>query len=129
MSLKADGFESSAAFDVINSTLQGDEAERKDAISKAQTVVGFTLKNKEGKEESWHLDLKEKGVVGKGAAPAGKKADVTLQLSDADFGSLVSGKVNAQKLFMGGKLKIKGNIMKATKMEPVLKKAQGKAKL
>ncbi|OJJ59654.1 hypothetical protein ASPSYDRAFT_44036 [Aspergillus sydowii CBS 593.65] len=129
MSLKVDGFESSAAFDVINSTLQGDEAERKDAISKAQTVVAFTLKNKDGKEESWHLDLKEKGVVGKGAAPAGKKADVTLQLSDADFGSLVSGKANAQKLFMGGKLKIKGNIMKATKMEPVLKKAQGKAKL
>jgi hypothetical protein len=30
---------------------------------------------------------------------------------------------------MGGKLKIKGNIMKATKMEPVLKKAQAKAKL
>lgn len=54
---------------------------------------------------------------------------VTLQLSEADFGSLVSGKANAQKLFMGGKLKIKGNIMKATKMEPVLKKAQGKAKL
>ena len=54
---------------------------------------------------------------------------VTLQLSDADFASLVSGKANAQRLFMGGKLKIKGNIMKATKMEPVLKKAQGKAKL
>ena len=57
------------------------------------------------------------------------RSTVTLQLSDADFGSLVSGKANAQKLFMGGKLKIKGNIMKATKMEPVLKKAQGKAKL
>ncbi|KAI9376050.1 SCP2 sterol-binding domain-containing protein [Aspergillus egyptiacus] len=129
MSLKIDGFPSSAAFDVINSTLQADEAERKDAIAKAQTVVAFTLKNKDGKEESWYLDLKEKGVVGKGAAPPGKKADVTLVLSDADFGSLVSGSANAQKLFMGGKLKIKGNIMKATKMEPVLKKAQGKAKL
>lgn len=54
---------------------------------------------------------------------------VTLNLSDSDFASLVSGKANAQRLFMGGKLKIKGNIMKATKMEPVLKKAQGKAKL
>ncbi|KAL4932075.1 SCP2 sterol-binding domain-containing protein [Aspergillus undulatus] len=129
MSLKVDGFESSAAFDAINATLQSSEAERKDAIKTAQTVVAFTLKNKDGKEESWHLDLKDKGVVGKGAAPAGKKADVTLQLSDADFGSLVAGKANAQRLFMGGKLKIKGNIMKATKMEPVLKKAQGKAKL
>ncbi|KAL3444630.1 SCP2 sterol-binding domain-containing protein [Aspergillus insuetus] len=129
MSLKVDGFPSSAAFDVINSSLQGDEAERKDAVKTAQTVVAFTLKNSSGKEESWYLDLKDKGIVGKGAAPPGGKADVTLQLSDADFGSLVSGQANAQKLFMGGKLKIKGNIMKATKMEPVLKKAQGKAKL
>ncbi|KAL4908389.1 hypothetical protein BDW74DRAFT_147373 [Aspergillus multicolor] len=129
MTLKEDGFESSAAFDAINATLQSDEGERKEAIKNAQTVVAFQLKNAAGKEESWHLDLKEKGVVGKGPAPPGKKADVTLQLSDKDFESLVSGKANAQRLFMGGKLKIKGNIMKATKMEPVLKKAQGKAKL
>jgi hypothetical protein len=30
---------------------------------------------------------------------------------------------------MGGKLKIKGNIMKATKLDPILKKAQTRAKL
>lgn len=73
----ADEFPSSAAFDVINSALQGDEAERKDAISKAKAVVAFNLKNSSGKEEAWHLDLKEKGVVGKGAAPQGGKADGT----------------------------------------------------
>lgn len=55
---------------------------------------------------------------------------VTLSLSDDDFGKLVSGKANAQRLFMGGKLKVKGDVMKATKMEPILKKAQAtKAKL
>ena len=54
---------------------------------------------------------------------------VTLILSDAEFGKLMSGKANAQKLFMSGKLKVKGDVMKATKMEPVLKKAQDKAKL
>ncbi|RMJ27055.1 SCP-2 sterol transfer family [Aspergillus sp. HF37] len=129
MSLKNDAFPSSAAFDVINQSLQGDEAARKEAVNQAKAVVAFTIKNGDGKEESWHLDLKENGAVGKGAAPQGGKADVTLNLSDADFASLVSGKANAQRLFMGGKLKIKGNIMKATKMEPVLKKAQGKAKL
>ncbi|CAK40058.1 fatty acid-binding protein [Aspergillus awamori] len=129
MSLKNDAFPSSAAFDAINSTLQADAAERKEAINKAKAVVAFNIKNDKGKEESWYLDLKDKGVVGKGAAPEGGKADVTLSLSDADFSALVSGKANAQRLFMGGKLKIKGNIMKATKMEPVLKKAQGKAKL
>jgi hypothetical protein len=30
---------------------------------------------------------------------------------------------------MGGKLKIKGDVMKATKMAPILKKAQTKSKL
>jgi putative sterol carrier protein len=54
---------------------------------------------------------------------------VTLVLSDDDFASLVAGKANAQRLFMGGKLKIKGNIMKATKLDPILKKSQTKAKL
>ncbi|MBE3043237.1 SCP2 sterol-binding domain-containing protein [Candidatus Bathyarchaeota archaeon] len=50
-------------------------------------------------------------------------------LSDDDFGKLVAGKANAQRLFMGGKLKIKGDMMKATRMEPILKKAQSGAKL
>ena len=70
-----DAFPSSAAFDVINSTLQADPAERKDAIEKAKAVVAFNLKNKDGQEEAWHLDLKDQGVVAKGAAPAGGKAD------------------------------------------------------
>ena len=54
---------------------------------------------------------------------------VLLSLSDDDFGKLVGGKTQPQRLFMSGKLKIKGDIMKATKMEPVLKKAQTKARL
>ena len=37
---------------------------------------------------------------------------VTLSLSDENFGKLVSGKTKAQSLFMSGKLKIKGNVMK-----------------
>lgn len=54
---------------------------------------------------------------------------MTLTLSDSDFASLIAGKANAQRLFMSGKLKVKGDVMKATKMEPILKKAQTKAKL
>ena len=49
---------------------------------------------------------------------------VTLSLSDDDFGKLVSGKANAQRLFMAGKLKVKGDVMKATKLEPVLAKSR-----
>ena len=37
---------------------------------------------------------------------------MSLSLSDEDFGKLVAGKTQAQRLFMSGKLKIKGNVMK-----------------
>lgn len=65
--LKAtDKFPASAAFDVINSSLTASEADRKDAIKKGSGVYAFTLKNKAGETESWHIDLKEKGAVGTG---------------------------------------------------------------
>ncbi|WQF88558.1 Putative lipid-binding protein POX18/UbiT/NSL-TP1 [Colletotrichum destructivum] len=126
MGLANDKFPSSAAFDAINSVLGASEPDRKDAIKQGNAIFAFTLKNAAGETDSWHIDLKEKGEVGKGT---GQKPTVTLSLSDADFGNLVQGKANAQKLFMSGKLKIKGDVMKATKMEPILKKAQTKAKL
>ncbi|KAI9840591.1 MAG: hypothetical protein M1837_001530 [Sclerophora amabilis] len=128
MSLKNDAFPSSAAFDLIAESF-ADDAERKDAIKKGNAIFAFTLKNPEGATESWYIDLKEKGEVGKGTGPEGKKVDVTLSLSDEDFAKLIGGKANAQKLFMSGKLKVKGDVMKATKAETVLKKAQTKAKL
>lgn len=68
-------FPSSQAFDLINQALQSDEAERKDAIKKGGCIFAFTLKNKEGKIESWNIDLKKEGKVNKGAAPEGGKAD------------------------------------------------------
>jgi hypothetical protein len=68
-------FASSIAFDAINATLQSDAADRGNAIKDANAVFAFTLTNEKGDEESWYLDLKEKGVVGKGAAPEGSKAD------------------------------------------------------
>ncbi|KAH8902689.1 sterol-binding-like protein [Coniochaeta sp. PMI_546] len=126
MSLKNDKFPSSAAFDAINEALSASEADKKDAIKQGNAVFAFTLKNAAGETESWHIDLKNTGTVGKGL---GEKPTVTLSLSDADFANLVSGKGNAQRLFMSGKLKIKGDIMKATKLDPILKKAQTKAKL
>ncbi|KAM0694569.1 hypothetical protein Q7P36_004925 [Cladosporium allicinum] len=128
MSLKEDAWPSSEAFDVIASALS-DEKERKDAIKKGGAIFAFTLKNTAGEQKDWYIDLKETGTVGKGLAPEGKKSSVNLILSDDQFSKLISGKANAQKLYMSGKLKVKGDVMKATKMEPILKKAQNKAKL
>ena len=54
---------------------------------------------------------------------------MTLSLSDADFQKMVAGKAQPQQLFMSGKLKIGGAMMKANKLEPILKKARTTAKL
>ena len=62
----ADKFPSSAAFDLINASLQASDTDRTDAIKQANAVFGFTLKNAAGETESWHIDLKEKGEVNKG---------------------------------------------------------------
>ena len=67
--------------------------------------------------------------MGKGAGPNGKAADITLKMNDADFTKLIAGTANAQKMFMSGKLKVTGDIMKATRVESVLKKVQTKSKL
>lgn len=69
-----DAFPSSSAFDLISSALSSSDAERKDAVKKGGAIFAFTLKNT-GAQESWYIDLKETGVVGKGEAPEGKKAD------------------------------------------------------
>ncbi|KAH8699716.1 SCP2 sterol-binding domain-containing protein [Ilyonectria robusta] len=126
MSLKNDSFPSSAAFDAINAAINASDADRQDAIKQGKGVYAFKLKNKAGEEASWHIDLKESGKV---AAGLGEKPTVTLSLSDENFGKLVAGKANAQRLFMSGKLKVAGDVMKATKLDPILKKAQTKAKL
>lgn len=64
--MTTDKFPASAAFDDINSALNASDADRKDAIKQGNGVFAFTLKNKAGEMESWHIDLKEKGAVGTG---------------------------------------------------------------
>jgi len=129
MGLADPAFPASAAFDAIQAGINENPKDKADAVKKANSIFAFTLKNKEGKTASWHVDLKEKGEVAKGEAPEGKKADVTLILADEDFGKLVKGSAKAQSLFMSGKLKVKGDIMKATRLEPILGTVQNKAKL
>ena len=53
-----------------------------------------------------------------GAVYAGEaeKPECTLELSDADFMAMTSGKADPQKLFGEGKLKIGGNLMASTKL-------------
>jgi hypothetical protein len=92
--METDAFPASANFDAISDALNISDAEKQDAIKQGQSIFGFKLKNIAGKEEAWHIDLKETGTVGKGEAPSGKKADCNIVpelgyelLADASSGS------------------------------------------
>merc|ERR1712087_146661 len=54
----------------------------------------------------------------------GEKPDVTLTLVDADFVAMAEGKLDGMQAFMGGKLKISGNMMLAQKLATILESAR-----
>lgn len=125
------GFDSAAVFVAIEKGFASlTAAERKSLLSKTKAVFEFTLTNATGTSQTWFADLKTvDGAVGIGKPPAGVKADLSVAVSDKDFVDLAAGKMNAQKAFMSGKLKVKGNVALAAKLEGVLKLANPKAKL
>jgi putative sterol carrier protein len=125
-SLAADGFESNQFFELLQTGLADADLKKK-AINGVKAIIVLTLKNKDGKEQSWVLDLKNKGSVEK--VDKLPKSDVQLILKDADFVKLAQGQANGQKLFMNGKLKLKGNMMKATAIEGVFKNLDPRPKL
>jgi (3R)-3-hydroxyacyl-CoA dehydrogenase / 3a,7a,12a-trihydroxy-5b-cholest-24-enoyl-CoA hydratase / enoyl-CoA hydratase 2 len=82
-----------------------------DVARKIAVVYLFKLT---GPDSQWTIDLK----TGAGVKPgAGDKPDCTLEISDADFMAMCTGKADAQKLYFGGKLKISGNVMASQKLE------------
>ncbi|ORY06827.1 sterol-binding protein, partial [Basidiobolus meristosporus CBS 931.73] len=117
------GFKSSVVFEQLKNSIESqDEAKKQATIKKTNGIYQFDIKNAEGKEQTWHMDLKKQGTVNTGK-PSGKP-DVHLTLSDDVFADLASGKLDATKAYMQGKLKFKGSMMLATKLDSVLKDAK-----
>ena len=66
----------------------------------------------------WTVDLtKEPGVVSAGSSGVAK---CTVTASSSDFQNIVTGKTNPQMAFMSGKLKIKGDMGLAMKLQKVI---------
>ncbi|XP_018416650.1 PREDICTED: hydroxysteroid dehydrogenase-like protein 2 [Nanorana parkeri] len=88
-----------------------------DAVKSVQGIYQFILSGAE--QGTWYLDLKtDKGSVGKGEPSV--KADVVMSLDSDDFVKMFTGKLKPTMAFMGGKLKIKGNMALAMKLEVLL---------
>ncbi|KAF8349027.1 SCP2 sterol-binding domain-containing protein [Amanita rubescens] len=117
--VKASGFKSSEVISGMQSTFsQLSEAERKDKLKKTNAVFELQVTNEKKETVTWTIDMKKTGTVHKGSAKP--KADVTLILSDETLVDLASGKLNGQKAYMTGKLKTKGNLMLATKLDSLI---------
>lgn len=110
--LKADGI-----FSMMGEFLA--RGEGKELIPKVDSVFQFDIFVTKGTiAGSWIIDLKNgQGHVQKGVA---EKPDATFTMSDEDFDKVCLGTLNPQMAFMQGKMKIKGNMGKATKFTPEL---------
>ncbi|XP_074787762.1 hydroxysteroid dehydrogenase-like protein 2 isoform X2 [Athene noctua] len=92
-------------------------------VRTTQGVFQFELSGDEG--GTWYIDLKTKG----GSAGFGKPsvaADVVMSMSSADFVKMFTGKLKPTLAFMSGKLRIKGNMTLAIKLEKMLTQLNSK---
>lgn len=92
-------------------------------VRSTQGVFQFELSGDGG--GTWYIDLKTKG----GSAGFGKPpvtADVVMSMSSADFVKMFTGKLKPTLAFMSGKLRIKGNMALAIKLEKMLSQLNSK---
>lgn len=86
-------------------------------VQKVQAVYHFDVKGDEA--GIWYLDLKNgAGSCGKG--DGGHQPDATLTMEGKNFFDMFSGKLKPASAFMTGKLKIKGDLQKAMKLEKLM---------
>ncbi|KAG7693539.1 hypothetical protein KL951_004560 [Ogataea haglerorum] len=105
----------------LSEALESNESLRKEALNSLNSVVSFEIQDKKtGETQYWVLDAKSEGTL-KRTDKVADGAEIKIKIGDLQLRKLIDGKASAQKLFMTGKLKIKGNVMKAANVEKLLK--------
>jgi len=125
--VKVEGFKSSEVFETIQNSLSESGAE---LTKKVGGVFLFKVAGEKGAAASWIVDAKN-GSGSVAIANEDAKGDVTISMKDDDLSLLLSGKLAAQQAYFQGRLKIKGNMGLAMKLQQLMKSnsAQLKAKL
>ena len=113
------GYQSEPLFSMMATYLSTGEG--KPTVEKLQAIFQMEITPKKGAKPGlvYTIDMKNgAGKIVKGKT--GDKVDATFTMVDADYASMANGKLNPQIAFMQGKMKIKGNLAKATKFTPEL---------
>ncbi|MFQ5351516.1 MAG: SCP2 sterol-binding domain-containing protein [Candidatus Binatia bacterium] len=88
------------------------------AAAGLDAVYQYELSGDDG--GTWHVAIKggeiEGGVVNEGGHDS---PNITISMTASDFLDMINGKLNPQMAFMGGKLKIKGDMSLAMKMQQI----------
>lgn len=117
-----DGFVVTPYLRVLEIAMQEDQDK---LIEKVRGIYGFRVTHgPNGAVGYWVINAK----TGKGSVTYNgkEKADVTFVMKDADVVELISGKLNPQKAFFQGKVKVQGNMGLAMKLIDLQKTAQGR---
>lgn len=116
----AEDFKCAHIFDGIQGIFESEGAE---LVKKVNGIFCFEVKGGPGgAAEKWIVDAKNgSGSVTRGGTA---KPDVTITMNDTDLIELMDGTLNPQKAFFQGKLKIKGNMGLAMKMQEFQKQAE-----
>lgn len=120
-----DTFKANVLFKALEIAMDDDED---GLIDRVRGIYGFKVTNgPNGAEGYWVVNAKE----GKGSVHFnGKdKPDVIFTISDTDIVDFISGKLNPQKAFFQGKVKIQGNMGLAMKLPDLQKRAAKKIDL
>ncbi|KAL2781914.1 hydroxysteroid dehydrogenase-like protein 2 isoform 1 [Daubentonia madagascariensis] len=94
-----------------------------DIVKATQAIYLFELSGEDG--GTWFLDLKSKGGNAGYGEPS-DRADVVMSMSTDDFVKMFSGKLKPTMAFMSGRLKIKGNMALAIKLEKLMNQMNAK---
>jgi putative sterol carrier protein len=100
-------------FTQINSRLEANPSK----IAGMNAAYAFDLSGDDG--GAYHITLKDgSGEAGPGAA---ENPNTTISMKDTDFVDLATGKLDGTAAFMSGKLKIKGDMGLAMKLQGILR--------
>jgi len=118
-------FKANVLFKLLAIAMEEDED---GLIDRVRGIYGFKVINGPGGAEGyWVVDAKT--GTGKVEYNSKIKPEVTFTISDTDIVDFISGKLNPQKAFFQGKVKIQGNMGLAMKLPDLQKRAAKKIDL